>query len=381
MSRNVFILGAGASREAGAPLMNDFLDKAEKIYLYEQQKLFHGRTLLKESILRDYDNVFKVISNLQIIHSKSYLDLYNIEILFGAIEMGKLLNYLLGYAQEEIELFRSSIINLIVKTLEATIEFPTNVIIDSDDEDDPFCILGVPNPYNNFVSLLTRLPEGSSSVLTFNYDVSLDYALYKNSISVNYFLNKGDYNPEGYNLLKLHGSINWGKCQQCGEIVAMSFDDFIKQNRITPDVYQPYNNFFISDGLMVFSHDNCKQAVGSRVNPAPVIVPPTWNKTEYHSNLANVWSQAAQELSEAVNIFVIGYSFPETDSFFRYLYALGTISSNRIKNFWVFNPDGSGEVDSRFSKIIGQGVRNRYKYEKLTFGEAINYIYDNREKL
>ena len=31
MSKTVFILGAGASREAGAPLMFDFLDTAENI--------------------------------------------------------------------------------------------------------------------------------------------------------------------------------------------------------------------------------------------------------------------------------------------------------------------------------------------------------------
>jgi len=30
MSKTVFILGAGASKEAGAPLMNEFLDSARE---------------------------------------------------------------------------------------------------------------------------------------------------------------------------------------------------------------------------------------------------------------------------------------------------------------------------------------------------------------
>ena len=55
-----------------------------------------------------------------------------------------------------------------------------------------------------------------------------------------------------------------------------------------------------------------------------MIVPPTWNKTEYHSNLSHVWHEAAVELGSARNIYVFGYSLPETDSFFRYLFALGT---------------------------------------------------------
>jgi hypothetical protein len=38
-----------------------------------------------------------------------------------------------------------------------------------------------------------------------------------------------------------------------------------------------------------------------------------------------VWRTAAQHLSEAEHIFIIGYSLPETDQFFRYLYGLGTV--------------------------------------------------------
>ena len=61
MSDVVFILGAGASRHMGAPLMYDFLDVA-----MDQRK-----TLQNTPIEKDYSKVFDAIAKLQIVHSKS----------------------------------------------------------------------------------------------------------------------------------------------------------------------------------------------------------------------------------------------------------------------------------------------------------------------
>jgi hypothetical protein len=45
---------------------------------------------------------------------------------------------------------------------------------------------------------------------------------------------------------------------------------------------------------------------------------------------------------EAQEIIVIGYSLPETDFFFRNLFALGTVGRKFIRRFAVVNPDWSG---------------------------------------
>jgi len=78
----------------------------------------------------------------------------------------------------------------------------------------------------------------------------------------------------------------------------------------------------------------------------PLIVPPTWSKTEYHTFLSHVWRQAAEELTEAKYIFVIGYSIPDSDLFFQYLLGLGMLDIVRLKCFWVFDP--SEDVIDRF---------------------------------
>lgn len=115
MSQVVFILGAGASRDCGAPLMYDFLDTASRL-------LSTGEVKHKKE---HFDRVFKSISSLQAVHSKSQLDLNNIESIFTALEIANVLGKLPGFKPEEIQDVIASLKELIVATLEQTIQFPT----------------------------------------------------------------------------------------------------------------------------------------------------------------------------------------------------------------------------------------------------------------
>src|SRR5205085_2387516 len=99
---------------------------------------------------------------------------------------------------------------------------------------------------------------------------------------------------------------------------------------------------------------------GSQITESPYVVPPTWNKSQYHSVLESVWQAAARELSTAENIIVCGYSLPESDQFFRYLYALGTVGELRLKRLWVFDPNET--VGKRFRGLLGQGAIQRFQY-------------------
>jgi hypothetical protein len=78
-------------------------------------------------------------------------------------------------------------------------------------------------------------------------------------------------------------------------------------------------------------------------------------------------SEQQEELSNAENIFVIGYSLPETDAFFRHLYALGSLGDRLIKRFWVFDLDRSGSVESRFRAVLGKAALSRFKYSSNGF--------------
>jgi hypothetical protein len=348
---------SGASRDAGAPLMFDFLDTAKKL------------SETNNVLSRDaFEDVFDAQSELQGIFAKAKLDIHNIETLFGAIEMGLLLRKFGSREPDKIAELRSSIITLIVETLEASMRFPVrdNRIYPS------VC-------YGEFAKMLMRLRERRGgfgepefAFITFNYDLGLDYALsFHGDLKFDHCLGV-PMDQKSFPYLKLHGSINWGYCRECKQVILYSFTEFSA------------NKFFHLAGVKdiafkLGSQISERQHCNKPLERSPVLIPPTWNKTGYHQDLAHVWQKGAEVLGAAENIFVIGYSLPETDSFFRYLYALGSQSRKLIKRFWVFNPDQVG-TEPRFQALIGEAVSNRFCFYKETFAVAIGIIESELKK-
>jgi len=153
--KTVFIFGAGASKQAGAPLMSNFLDCAEDLLRTKTPGVVEAK--------EEFEEVFDVISELQGVHSKSYLDLDNIEIVFGAIEMGLLLKRLSNRRDKDsIEKLRNSLITLIYKTIERSIQFPVR-----------HGRIFPPKPYDSFLSILNdvlkkSIPSRASSIIFYN---------------------------------------------------------------------------------------------------------------------------------------------------------------------------------------------------------------------
>lgn len=341
MAENVFILGAGASKDAGAPLMSEFIDSAEDLYR-------HGKFGNDSPKI---GKVFEALVELQRVHAKSDLDLDNIETLFGALEMARITGKLGAYSTKEIEEIREGLIKLIVGTLERMVRFTDN--------------FRVGGSYQHFVTLLSESAYSNSAIITFNYDIALDQALYIGDRIFDYNLSPTTGGKIDY--LKLHGSINWGFAKGgAGKIVPYDIEEFIARSTFPPS----------RDGHIYLNIGSRISQVATGVDPLPVIVPPTWNKSEYHQgSLRNVWSKTASALSLAANIYVVGYSLPSSDLFFRYLFALGTMSERRLRRFWVFDPDP--EVGNRFSGLLGAEAKKRFDYKQMNFERAIAYLHQN----
>ncbi len=351
MSKIVFVLGAGASVHCGTPLMGNFLEVAEGLW---------RRGEVKE-VADHFERVFDAIGYLQGIHSKAKLDTYNIEIIYAAFEMGKLLSSLPGVEEMGlmagtepsilIDRLISSIRKMIGYTLERTTKLP------NDSNKKPRSDIA----YFKFIDIIKKLIEEGNdcSIITFNYDLGLDYSLQYNNISVDYCLNgspKADRVSIPY--LKLHGSINWGRCSssKCKKINPTG--------ELKRDIYESYSTIPTISKLK-----NIKCRCGEPLEEDPFIVPPTWNKTAYHEQKEQVWKRAAHELNDAEHIFVLGYSLPSTDLFFHYLFALGVDMRTILKGFYVYNTDP--EVEGRFKNLLGSGVEQRFLYQGLKFEDAI----------
>ncbi len=217
----VFILGAGASRHAGAPLMAGFTDETDRLYEIGDRGI--------QEAMDAFELVRGAQNHLRVIYANSYLDLDNIETFFSAVEMGRLIGKFPGLDVNRLAKLRDSLVTVIVKTLENSMPFPA--------------VNGSINPhkvYGSFVNMIGNLrnnarPSGRPevSILTFNYDIALDYALRYHRVPYDYWLSEKP-DQSAISLLKLHGSINWGTCKECGSIVPFDWSR-LHGNNVFPE--------------------------------------------------------------------------------------------------------------------------------------------------
>lgn len=348
MSKTVFILGAGASKRAGAPLMNEFLDRAKNLYDNDE---------IPDDYREDFKRVFQAVSNLQKIHSKSNIDINNIEEVFSIFEMASLLNKFPGYDIEKFSKERNELLSSMKRLIYMTLVKSTPLDLNQNINEG----MDLPSPkgsYANFIKVfwnIKKVEKEFPSIITFNYDLMLDYTLMLNGLMINYGLCTEKNENEKIYLFKLHGSLNWFTSKKNDNNIS-PFDLIktikeISKNK-NPNLYESYN-----------------------FNKGPVIIPPTWDKSKYRELLSKVWTGAAYNLAEAENIFIIGYSLPLTDNFFRYLYSIGTEGEKAIRRFWVFNPNETN-VKRKYEDFIGTGVKERFEYIPLTFNYATKILSD-----
>lgn len=330
-----------------------------------------ARNLLRAGRVNDrraeFESVFRAIASLQHVHSKSQLDLNNIEAVFTAFEMAQLIGALPGYTGAELSALVPAIRILITRTLEESLGFHRSIDLRSP-----------PSPYYQFAELLVALHDPRSnapdiSVITFNDDLAVDFAL-RQRFDVDYGF--GDGVLRAMPVLKLHGSLNWFECSTCEQIVTWDLQQFTK--KLTGSEAEARElPLKLSERFHEWDH-----AVNPdhKVSKSPVVVPPTWSKAEHHRTLSPVWRRAARELRDAENIYVVGFSLPVTDEFFRYLYGLGTVGDTILQRFWVVDPDPTGTVEQRFRSLLGPGAEQRFRFMKEPFRGFISKLKKECDK-
>jgi hypothetical protein len=355
MAKNVFILGAGASRDGGAPLMFDFLDAAREL---QRLQLVNDRQA-------DFDLVFKAIASLQRVHSKSRIDLNNLEVVFAAFEIASVIGALPGLADDEVARLVPAMRALITRTFEERLDFNRSGTYRE-----------APQPYWHFAELLGYLleqayPAQTLAIITFNYDVGVDFAVRRRRYNIDYAFESP--NSPSIPVLKLHGSLNWFYCNDCQKIVPFDLT-FLTEELRGVELHSFRPQLRLSSLQQQWLH---RTQLGHDVAAEPFIVPPTWSKGEHQRTLASVWKRAALELRDAENIFIVGYSLPATDEFFRHLYALGTVGETVLQRLWVVDPDPGKVVEARYRSLLGPGAEQRFAFFPELFLAGIGRINVN----
>ena len=303
----VYIMGAGASKMLGAPLLADFLTRAREIRYAPSFAQSHGE-IIAERLSRAFDEVF--LYQGELLRIKAYLgsDLDNLENLFSMLDMD------LETQKLKSTSLRLSFLSLVVETLR------TSVKTEGDD-------------WITYAQIIKSLAQPAlSSFVTFNYDLAIEQALCAKNVHLISDVFDYDYctqdgsaptSERSKRLLKLHGSSNWVRCDEC--------QDF----RVLPDYAIPLK----FEGMRGELHNQSKCNGVNRFQN--LLIPPTWNKSNNAKQISSVWQAAIEEISTATHLFVIGYSFPSTDAFFDQLLGLALARSRNLKTVVVVNPSDS----------------------------------------
>lgn len=345
--RIVFIIGAGASYDAKIPLMANFLEIAYDIGRH------HG---LSDDQKASFKRVHAVTQALNKQRGYADLDSDNLESVFTAVEMGQLLGRLSDLPEEDVASASEDLRSVIATTIEQRTNY--------------YGVGGVlapPWPYGPFARLIAHLQKRHRvSILSFNYDLALDIAL--RWADVPYHYGFGTPNDDAIQYLKLHGSLNWLLCPACDEL--NSWDVQLMMGSRFGNKSLNAENIQVEHHLLPHIQAPALACeCGSHVKLDPFLVPPTWNKAQYQQSVVSLWRDASQKLAQAEHIVVIGYSLPDTDTFFQQLIALSLTGEARLKGFHVINPDNA--VKDRFKKILGPATVARFKFHGQTFRNGI----------
>lgn len=223
-------------------------------------------------------------------------------------------------------------------------------------------LYGEPCPNHRLIA--TSLRPGDS-IISFNYELLMDYALHNlKSEDTQWYIQDG-YGIEcehlasnegvksainqrvskdptnlgektsNIKLFKLHGSLNWLYCPECGKLYAYEHSDAKGHSVVIHGMANMIN----------CSTKHCCHKLSR------VIIPPTLMKN-YQSIpfIPKLWHEARHVLQEASEIIVIGYSFPTTDFRSNWMFRKAMVDNKKLKKVTIVDTAEGYQLKTLLSK-------------------------------
>jgi hypothetical protein len=342
LGRNVFILGAGASVHAGPPLLAEFIRRARSLLMDRTRQLLYKQPI---------ERVLLWIDQLRASAYYVDFDVDNLEHVFSLAQMGK------EAGVNGTEQVYDDLTLLILETIDQSCGLK---IQERHLEPDPI--------YSQFLGWIAKFagadanpPQGEPDpIITFNYDVLLDNAILSHHGRPNYGLGDEPL-AKTWPLYKLHGSLNWARhigCEHWGsrELEVLHAQPIPPGRHLSPWAEAGKLPFKMATHVMYETEcPACKQKHVLR----PVVMPPTWSKSPSSAGIGRVWRHAIDAIGTATQLVIVGYSLPDTDTFFSYLMALGLKSNPGLRRVVVVNRDNSGDTEGRYRRAFARPLSER----------------------
>jgi hypothetical protein len=343
--KNVYILGAGFSKEIGLPLQDDFLLRAKEVFFRNPSKYEH------------FEKVFEYQNRQSVMRTFLSYPLLNLENLFNLLEMD------LFYSRSpEVEEIKKAFVQMIKDVIVELTPCPftsTNIgaLIDTPAYSSYSRFLRLLIADDRRVEKLTLYPD---TIITFNYDLVLEGAI----ASYNYRRVLQIKNPPfgKAEVIKVNALF------QKGNVTIQDLSGAFKGEK-SESLFNTQKLFDSSESSLklIKLHGSINWHIDSATQP--FLIPPTWNKSD--DRIRKLWDIAYNEIRTAKRIIIIGYSFPEADIYVKSLLALALNKNRILQNIYFINPD-KDMIMARCLSMLDSHFAKHCSYQPWTFREFLN---------
>jgi len=334
--RRVFILGAGVSASAGIAVARDIL-RTSIVQLAES------------SDSEKADRVHKLLTYLYPGFEEELRNYPNIEDFLNLLEMAQKFNteeFIESKVWSEKRLDEVKLI-----TVKAVTEYIWERMRDKDRQ----------RNVDEFVRLAMKPCD---TIITFNWDLIIERSLenYPKNPAFEYTYSR-KRKSKAFSLLKPHGSIDWFK------------------KSVVKNLDPSADTLHLDKELCVFPYFS-RAPSPKLLDAVPVIVPPVAAKEFEFAFLKKTWRGVYRAVSDATELYIIGYSLPKEDQFAR-LVLRRALRYNIIKSergtkeplrLTVVNPDDA--VSVTFSRLVPKDNPSPAFYQ-ATLEDYVNWLRES----
>jgi hypothetical protein len=288
VERIVYVLGAGFSAPLGIPVVRDFLLRAKDLYFSDPAKY------------ADFHEIFQTIEGLASVKNYLNADLFDIEEVFSIIEMQRQL----GLGRPDVSKFIADVVQAYTPALPPPVR--------GGSREQVWGQIATWHGYGAFAMALARLKPMSQGGGTYPCELASEHLRY-DVVTLNY-----------------------------DKALELPLDQLISASQsLSPGVYQRPST---RDTPLA----NCRTAIMKLHGDARLgtIVPPTWDKS-VRDTVRIDWEWAYHALQQANHVRILGYSFPETDTYFRYFLKAALSRTVHLKSIDVVTLDPEGRTRRR----------------------------------
>ena len=371
MSDNVIILGAGASVDAGVPVLANFVDTMLEYGIKGKA----GNKSLSDDDKIIFEEAMKVRKELDGYHGRAAFDDRNIEDILSILAF----NLMSGEKEERNKL------EWMTKAIARTIELSTTVKFDNQRTTEIQKIEGADGYIDFWYNLFRKFSNQGEfpTIITFNYDLVLERSLFQLLINTRFrpydeerFPNDGIVLKYYYEALESFAykvnHINYTHHTEHGieHLGGTAIETCNEKDLKRPAIIE----LLKLHGSINFPNRNSKENIKPTIPTNPVenayILPPLPNKSLFGEEIG-IWKIALERLRQAKNIVIVGYSLPQTDVYMQYFFKSGVGPNTDLNKISIFNPtlfqDNADrmEMEQRYIKCFSPQMVKRIEFRPV----------------